>query len=356
MTQPAAFLAGLSHRSPLSGLAPAPQQLARLLDALLILQEQGRARVSELAYQVGLKPEVLRRLLSSYMVAAAEAVGTAAPRTITFGTSAGPLTGHPSDDEDQAAADVVYLSRRTDGTQLLDDLGRRPVLVEDVARGLLAARAVLSGSAVDERQRALLERLVDRLSRALGASVTAPFDAVTEQLRAAVQQRRRVSFRYRDPWTGVTTQHAVEPYDVRRHRERMFLDAGPDADVGFRSFDVSGMAEVVIDGASTFEPPVLPPASVRAAPIQVVLEVPDRSPAEDRLVDGWAARVLGPPRDGRLQLRIDLDRLNAGTRLGVLLLQLGPGCSVLSPPELVSAAAPVARRLLETLPSSEVAP
>jgi hypothetical protein len=136
----------------------------------------------------------------------------------------------------------------------------------------------------------------------------------------------------------------------------MFLDAGPDADVGFRSFDVSGMAEVVIDGASTFEPPVLPPASVRAAPISVVLEVPDRSPVEDRLVDGWAARVLGPPRDGRLQLRIDLDRLNAGTRLGVLLLQLGPGCSVLSPPELVSAAAPVARRLLETLPPSEVAP
>jgi predicted DNA-binding transcriptional regulator YafY len=354
MTQPAAFVPGLSDRSPLSGLAPAPQQLARLLDALLILQEQRKAHVTDLAVQVGLKPEVLRRLLSSYMVAAADAVGTAAPRTITFGTSAGPLTGHPRDDDDQAGADVVYVSRRTDGTQLLDDLGRRPVLVEDVARGLLAARAVLTSGAVDERQRALLERLVDRLSTALGASVTAPFDAVTEQLRVAVARRHRVSFRYRDPWTGVTTSHTVEPYDVRRHRERMFLDAGPDADAGFRSFDVSGIAEVVVDSTSSFPSPVLPPASVRAAPVQVLLEVPDRSAAENRLVDGWGARVVGPPRAGRLQLRIDLDRLNAGTRLGVLLLQLGRGCSVVSPPELVSAAVPVARRLLDTLPPVEV--
>jgi hypothetical protein len=82
--------------------------------------------------------------------------------------------------------------------------------------------------------------------------------------------------------------------------------------------------------------------------------VPDQSPAEHRLVDGWGARVVGPPQDGRLQLRIELDPVHAGTRLGVLLLQLGPGCAVVSPPELVQAAVPVARRLLDGLPPDDV--
>ena len=353
MTHPAALLPAVLEQPPLSGLAPAPQQLARLLDALLILQVHRTARVADLARQVGLKAGVLRRLLSSWMVAAADAVGTAAPLTITFGTSSGPLSQHRQDDDEQASADVVHLAQRTDGTSLLDDVGRRPVLVEDVARGLLSARAVLATGALDQRQQALLERLVDRLSTALGASVTAPFDTVTERLRDAVQQRHRVSFRYRDPWTGGTTRHEVEPYDVRRQRVRIFLDAGPDADVGVRSFDVSGIAEVVVAEDSSFEPPALPPAAERSARVEVVLEVPDSSAAEHRLVDGWDARVVGPPRDGRLQLKLDLDCLHADTRLGVLVLQLGPGCSVVSPPELVQAAVPVAQRLLDTLPVSD---
>ena len=347
MTYPAALLPTVTEQPPLSGLAPAPQQLARLLDALLILQVHRSMRVADLARQVGLKAGVLRRLLSSYMVAAADAVGTAAPLTIVFGTSAGPLSAHRRDDDEQASADVVHLVPRS-GTDLLDDVGRRPVLVEDVARGLLSARVVLATGALDDRQRALLERLVERLSTALGASVTAPFDAVTERLRAAVAQRHRVGFRYRDPWTGSTSHHDVQPYDVRRQRQRLFLDAGPDA--AGRSFDVSGIADLTVDEGSSFEPPVLPPAAEGAAPLEVVLEVPDRSAAEHRLVDGWGARVVGPPHDGRLQLRFDLDRLHAGTRLGVLLLQLGPDCRVVSPPELVDAAVPVAQRLLDTLP------
>jgi predicted DNA-binding transcriptional regulator YafY len=159
-----------------------------------------------------------------------------------------------------------------------------------------------------------------------------------------VQERHRVRFRYRDPWTGTTSRHDVEPYDVRRRRLRMFLDAGPGS-----SFDVSGIAGLVVDERSSFQPRALPPATERAAPVEVVLEVPDRSAAEHRLVDGWGALVVGPPTGGRLQLRVELDPLHAATRLGVLLLQLGPGCTVVSPPELVQAAVPVARRLLDTL-------
>jgi predicted DNA-binding transcriptional regulator YafY len=341
---------GVPDEPPLTGLAPAPQQLARLLDALLVLSVEGQARVADLAHQVGLGPAVLRKLLSSYMVAAADAVGTDASVTITFGTAAGPLSTSPDDDGEQASADVVYLSRDLDGVALLDELGRRPVLVEQVARALLVARAVLAAGTLDRRQHELLEGLVDKLSAALGATVTVPFDAVTARLRAAVGDRRRVRFRYRDPWTGVQTWPEVEPYDVRRSRTRVFLDAGPDHDERFRSFDVSGIDELEVLQPSAFDVPALPPWPDRGSALDVVMEVPAGSPAYGRLVDGWGATPAERSADGRVRLRFDLDELHASTRLGVLLLQLGPGCTVVSPPELVDAAVPVAERLLATLP------
>lgn len=349
MTSSTPLQPGLSPLPPLKGLAPAPQQLARLLDALLILQVQRRARVADLAAQVGLGAGVLRKLLSSYMVAAADAVGPSAPLTLVFGTADGPLSAHPRDDDEQAGADVVHLVEPA-GASLLDDVGRRPVPVEDVARALLAARAVLDAGALDEPSRSSLEHLVERLSSALGASVTAPFDAVAQRLRDAVRQRHPVSFRYRDPWTGGAGQHEVQPYDVRRLRQRIFLDAGTGPGGGVVTFDLSGISDVEVDDSASFESPELPPAQARAAPVEVVLEVPDGSPAEHRLRDGWGALIVGPPVDGRLRLRLQLDPLRSDTRLGVLLLQLGPGCLVVSPPELRSAAVPIARRLLATLP------
>ena len=348
MTGHVALLPTVPDGQPLTGRTPAPLQMTKLLDALLVLEVERQARVTDLAQQVGLDARVLRRLLSSYMVAG-DVVGPEAPATIVFGTSAGPLGADEEDDDKQATADVVFLSRRTDDWQVLDDLGRRPVLAEEVARGLLGACAVLEAGVLGERQREVVERLVQKLSTALGASVTAPFDAVTDRLRSAVRERHPVRFRYRDPWTGAHSWPEVQPYDVRRHRARLFLDAGPDPEHGFRSFDVSGIHELEVDPSTTFEPPPLPAPAARAAPFEVVVEVPHGSPAADRLVDGWHA-VAGQPQDGRLQLRFDLDRLHAGTRLGVLLLQLGPGCRVVSPPELVQAAAPVAQRLLDTLP------
>lgn len=350
MTRGIAVLPGVPEEPPLSGLAPAPVQLACLLDALLILEVERKARVADLAHQVGLQATVLRKLLSSYMVAAADAVGTDAPLTISFGTSAGPLSASPDDDVEQASADVVYLSRRTDGSAVLDDLGRRPVLVEEVARAVLVGRAVLQTGALDQSRRVLVDGLVHKLSTALGATVSSQFDAVTDRLRRAVHERRRIRFRYRDPWTGVQTWPEVEPYDVRRSRSRLFLDAGPEPAHGFRSYDLSGIAELEVDEQSSFDVPALPPASERAAPFDVIVEVPAGSPAQGRLADGWGARVAGAGQDGCIRLRFDLDRPHAETRLGVLLLQLGPGCAVVSPPELVDAAVPVARRLLDTLP------
>jgi predicted DNA-binding transcriptional regulator YafY len=331
--------------------APANQQLGRLLDALLILQVERSATVAALARRVGLKPDRLRELLSSYMVAGADAVGVAAPFSISFGTAEGPLGADPEDDAKQASADVVYLSSLRDGSAVLDDVAMQPVSVEQVALGILAAKSLLVSSSLNERHRSAVEDLVGKLEAALHATVSAPIDAVADELRRAAKDRRTVSFRYRDPWTRETTQQqAVEPYDVRRHRERLVLDAGPEPGVGYRTFDLSGVSELQI-GADGFEPPALPARDQRDGRIPVVLRIPkDDESADKRLTRGWRGRVVGPAADGMVDIRIELDAGTASSRLGVLLLQLGPGCSVVTPPELRAAALPFARRMLADLP------
>lgn len=331
-------------------IAPAPQQLARLLDALLILQVERSARVADLARRVGLLPDRLRELLSSYMVAGADAVGVAAPFSITFGTDEGSLGAGSEDDDKQAGADVVRLSSLQGGGPLLDDVAREPVTVERVARGLLAAKSLLVSTSLNERHRAAIESLVSRLETAMHATVSAPIDGVADALRKATRDRRTVTFRYRDPWTRQATEETVEPYDVRRHRDRLVLDAGPEPGIGYRTFDLSGIGDLkVLD--VPFEPPALPPRGERDHRIPAVVRVPkDDEQVERWLLQGWHGSVLGPTGDGSVDIRIELDAGTAAARLGVLLLQLGPSCRVVSPPSLRDAAAPVARRMLADLP------
>lgn len=336
---------------PLALNAPAHLQMARLLDALLVLQAEGSAPVAELASRVGVQPDRLRQLLSAWMVAAPDAVGTAAPFSISFGTSQGPLGPGEEDDAAQASADVVHLDRPS-GAALLDDVARQAVSVDDVARGLLSARALLHDGTLDDRHRALIEGLVAKLEQALALTTTSPLGATADALRRAVAQRRAVRFRYRDPWRGTDDRVQVEPYDVRRRRDRLVLDAGASRGLPWRTFDVSSISELeVLDGA-VGPRPALPDRAQRDAPVQVVVRVPERSAAERRLTAGWDGRVTGPAVGGTIDVRIALDRADEA-RLGVLLLQLGPLCEVVSPAELRGVAAPVAERLLAGLPEGD---
>jgi hypothetical protein len=140
----------------------------------------------------------------------------------------------------------------------------------------------------------------------------------------------------------------VEPYDVRRRRDRFLLDAGTSGE-HFWTYDVSAVSALEVDASSTFPERALPPVEERDRPIRVVLRVPEDSPAERRLCAGWDARVAGPAQEGQLDLAVDLDRHNAAARLGVLVLQLGPPCRVVEPVEFASAPAVAARRLLSGL-------
>ena len=334
---------------PLQKAAKASIQMGRLLDALLILDVERTCRVTDLALRVGLPEDRLRDLLSSYMVAGADAVGTAAPFTITFGTEDGPLSADPEHDDAQATADVVYVSDTHTGVPLLDDLGRRAVTVEEVTRALLSARALLVSEDLDPWHRVMVDALAVKLEAAMQVTVTAPVDTAAARLRAAVAEGHRVAFRYRDPWTGQESRPMLEPYDVRRRRDHFVLDAGTSGEQ-FWTYDVSAISDLEVDASSSFSQPVLPPVEERDRPIRVVLRVPKDSPAERRLCGGWDARVRGPAGDDQLDLVVELDRHNAAARLGVLVLQLGPPCQVVEPAELTPTPTHVARRLLAGLP------
>lgn len=223
-------------------------------------------------------------------------------------------------------------------------------MVRDVARALVAARLLLDDKGLPAERRAGVGALAVKLSAAMQASVGAPAESVASVLLAAAQDLRRVRFRYLHPWTGKPSVVEVEPYEVRRRRDRLVLDA---CGAGGRcTYDLGGISEVVEVG----EPGavVLPDAAPdrdRSAQVEVVLRVPAYSSQENWLLSGWDGRVVGPAGDGDDDVRIHIDGESGDPdvahRLGVLLLQLGSAVRVVSPPELRSAAAGVARHVVE---------
>jgi predicted DNA-binding transcriptional regulator YafY len=334
----------------LPGNAPAIELLARLLDALLVLDAEKSCSIGELAHRVGLQPRRMRELLSSFMVAGSEVLGPEAPFNIVFGTSTGPLDPDEELDDEQARADHVYRASgvRSEQISLVDDVGRAPITVDQVAAAVLAGGALMESGALEQRHRDAVGALIDKLASAMNMTLREPVDPVAQKLRAAAHARQRVRFRYREPGggAGVDETLTVEPYDVRRRRDRLVLDAGPDPVEVYRIYDVASMSDVETVGEpDAFEPPELPPREQRERALDVVLRVPADSPAFVRLRDGWGGAVVAT-RGSEVDVRITVDRPASG-RVAILLLRLGPACSLVSPESMQSTVQRVARRLVD---------
>lgn len=340
MSTPA--VTGGRHPQPLANNASASAQFTRLLDALDVLEQERSCHIGELAARVGLQPGRLRELLTAYCVAGAEVLGPEAPSSIAFGTADGPLGTDEADDARQAAADTVHVG--SSATSLSARLGSPAVEVADLARAVLAGTLLTEDGRLDDARREQVTELVRLLSAAMGATVETPAERTALVLSRAVREQRRVAFDFVHPWTLERSRCEVEPYDVRRARERLVLDAGP----GLRTYDLVGISDVeLLD--TTFTAPALPPAEVRTPRTPVVLRV--RTERQERwLCESWRGRVVGPAADGRIDIRIELDGgpsdAASADRLGALLLQMEEGVSVVSPPELVPAVARVAQRVL----------
>lgn len=331
--------------------APAPQQFSRLLDALLILEAEGSCQIADLAARVGLAPVRMRELLSAFMLAGAEVLGTNAPFNLMFGTSDDDVGTGEEDDDKQAEADVVHLSAHLGRRErLLSQIGARPLMVRDVARALVAARLLRAATRLPAERRAGVGALTVKLAAAMQASVGAPAESVASVLLAATQDRQRVRFRYLHPWTGQPSVVEVEPYDVRRRRDRLVLDAAGSA--GRCTYDLGGISELVEVGEpGAFAVPDQPQRGHDRHRVEVVLRVPAHSSQENWLFSGWGGQVVRAVGNGedevRIQLEGDAGDPDVAHRLGVLLLQLGRTVRVVNPPELRSAAADVARNVVE---------
>jgi predicted DNA-binding transcriptional regulator YafY len=241
----------------------------------------------------------------------------------------------------------VWLENKDRGW-LVNEFGRQPVMVKDVARAVLAATLLAADEDLPAARRLEVDALARRLSEGLGASVNPPAGSAAQDLQEAAKDRRAVRFRYLHPWTGEASTWEVSPYDVRRQRDRLVLDAGRDGVV--TAFDVGGISELEItDGA--YEPMDLVPPEERTPRVPVVIRVPDGSKADAWLCGAWGGVVRGRAEHGRVDIRVDLDGdvTDEGVvkRLGVLMLQLGAECAVVQPAELRGAAETVGRRLLE---------
>ena len=344
------FVPPPGHQSMLAKNASASAQFGRLLDALLVLDAEGSCRISELAGRVGLEPARLRELLSVYMTAGSDVVESPMPLTVSFGTAEGPLTGHEDDDAAQASADVVWLETTHRGS-LVNEFGRRPVMVKDVARALLAASLLSQDDDVPAVRRLDVIALAARLSESLRASVRPPAGSIAQDLQDAVREGKVVRFRYLHPWTGQASTVQVSPYDVRRQRDRLVLDAHSGEEL--LTFDIGGISELVVTDESVVLRE-LPPVSERTPRVPVVLRVPLGSRADSWLCGAWGGVVQGRVGDDQVDIRIQLDGdvTDEGVvrRLGVLVLQLGQGCAVQAPENLRDAAVRVGRRLLELHP------
>jgi hypothetical protein len=157
-----------------------------------------------------------------------------------------------------------------------------------------------------------------------------------------------VTFRYREPGGGVGVDETltVEPYDVRRRRDRLVLDAGPDPVEVYRVYDVASISDLeTVGDRDAFEPPELPPRDHRERALDVVLRVLADSPAFARLRDGWSGTVVAT-HGTNIDVKITVDRPASG-RVAILLLRLGPGCALVAPESMSRAVQRAAERVLD---------
>ena len=302
-------------------------RLRRLLAVLAVLAREGRVPLDELAGRFGVSPA---ELASDLELAA--------------------CCGLPPYTPDQLMEIVV------DGNEVEAFLEpalarpRRLTAVEGLALSA-AARAILAvpGADPEGALRGALEKLDQVLAIRDGLRVELDEPEHLAVVRRAVGERRQLAVRYHSAARDEVTQRVVDPLAVLVIDGHWYLDAYCHRAGGLRRFRVDRMLQVAPTGACFAEEGVA--GGARGAGSGRAY-VPSSDAVVARLVlDSAGSWVLDavpvlfsePRPDGRIQ--VDL-AVSSPVWLGRLLLRLGPHATVVSPPELATAGATVARRIL----------
>jgi proteasome accessory factor C len=236
--------------------------------------------------------------------------------------------------------------------QRLREFGRPQRLTPDEGFVLAtAARALLSVPGADEE--GLLRSALAKLEGALGsAPLAVELDQPEhlQELQEAARRLERVEIEYFSSSAAAPSRRRVDPYQVVLREGRWYLDGWCHAAGGLRRFQVDRVRSVRPVG-ERFEAPAdlsddlqRPGAflgGADAVPARIVFPA-----ASELAVEQVAAGPIEATTDGSGRLAATILVGDADGWFGRLLLRLGGGTEVLSPPELRDAAANVARRAL----------
>jgi len=298
-------------------------RLRRLLAVLTYLARVGECSIAELAARFGFDE---RTLVGELELAACCGLPPYTPdtllelivddeRVVAFGLEALRRPARLTPDEGFALAAAARAMLAVEGAE---------------AEGPLATALAKLGSALG------LERVAVELD----------IPENLEEVRAAAGAGEAVEIDYLGAKRGDETTRRVEPYSVVAREGRFYLDAFCSLAGDWRRFQVARIATIRHLGEPV-TPRSLPAelsgtrAFVGGGGARTAHVAFDRSAYV--LIDRLVAAPPAPLPDGRVVAPI---LVSDGYFLGCLVLRLGPTAEVVDPPDLVGAAADVARRAL----------
>jgi proteasome accessory factor C len=226
-------------------------------------------------------------------------------------------------------------------------LDRPPSLTPAEGLVVLAAGRALLELVGEGEDRGPLASALAKLERALGeapVAVDLQRPPLLDQVRAAVDEGRRLHIRYYAAWRDGLTERDVDPHVVHERSGRWYLEAFDHSRAGMRRFRVDRIRSLV-DTGDRFDPVrAEPPAEVYEPPADATEVVLDLPATARWVVEAYPC--TWEERDGRLLVTV---RVMGDAWLERLLLRVGAEGRVVSPPGLADAGARAARRLLAAL-------
>lgn len=297
-------------------------RLRRLLAVLAVLARDGHLPVADLAERFGMAPD---ELVADLELAA--------------------CCGLPPYTPDQLMEIVVDEQQVVARLEPALARPRRLTPAEGLALAA-AARAILAVPGADAD--GALRRAADKLDAVLVGR-----DALRVELdepehlaavRAAVEGGRQLALRYHSASRDEVTDRVVDPLAVHLVEGNWYLDAWCHRAGGTRRFRVDRILQADATGEH------VPPGAHPAPDPGPYVPSPDATVARVEIDEAAAWLLEAVPTlavaDGPGGRRtVDL-AVSSPAWLGRLLVRLGPGARVLSPPELVDAGAEAARRIL----------
>ena len=173
-----------------------------------------------------------------------------------------------------------------------------------------------------------------------------------DELRAAIQDHRRITITYARAWSPVIEELTIDPHLLIRTRRGWELDASPgDARSALRTYLLANIRSMSVL-SETFEVPDDLTAMItkHRTELVVIMDVP---PSARWAVDKYAERVeLVEERAELTRLKVRLLRPYR-LRVGLMLVAGGPSARVVEPEELREVGAEVARMILRSYEVSE---